>query len=93
MSIENPNKYIITYSNHFEFNGKLLSFRKRQLFDITDAPKWIKYNETAKCWIVNRKQLFLKTAQNLIINKPIKVDVTSLNWNVQCELDEVFNLE
>lgn len=91
--MQHPNTYFIIYTNHFEFNDRLLAFRKKQLFDITDTPKWIKYNEIAKCWIVNRKQLYAKTAQELIINQPIKVDVTSLNWDLQCRLEEVFYLD
>lgn len=30
--------YIITYSNHFEYNGKILAYRKKVLFDITNIP-------------------------------------------------------
>lgn len=91
--MQTPNTYFITYSNYFEFNDRLLAFRKQQLFDITNTPQWIKYNKVAKCWIVNRRQLYAKTAQELIINQPIKVDISSLNWDLQCRLDEVFHLD
>jgi hypothetical protein len=90
--MNNPNTYFITYSNHFEYDGNLYAFRKKELFCITNTPVHIPFNKVAKCWIINRKQVYQSTIQKLIINKPIKVDVTSLNWNVQCELDEVFNL-
>jgi len=37
MNTENLDKsYIITYSNWFEFNGKILAYRKKVLFDITE---------------------------------------------------------
>ena len=93
MNSNHPNKYFITYSNHFEYDNRLFAFRKKELFDITDTPKWIKYNITAKCWIINRKQVFKSTIEKLIINQPIKVDVSSLNWDLQCRFDEVFYLE
>lgn len=93
MSNENPNNYYITYSNHFEYENNLYAFRKKELFCITDIPRWIPFNKTAKCWIINRKQIFKATIEKIIIHKPIKVDVSNLNWNVQCELDEVFNLK
>ena len=92
MSINNPNTYKITYSNHFEFNNRLLAFRKQLLFDITDSPRYIALNENAKCWLVNRVQLSKQKAESLIIKKPIIVDVSNLQWYLQCELDACFNL-
>lgn len=35
--------YIITYSNWFEFNGKILAYRKKVLFDITNTPNAFLY--------------------------------------------------
>lgn len=29
----------ITYSNHFEFNGRKFAYKDKVLFDITDEPK------------------------------------------------------
>jgi hypothetical protein len=89
MNTENPN--IITYSNYFYFEGVRLSFRKKELFNITGIPKYIPYNNNG-FWIVNRKQLTKLKAKELIINKPIDVDVSDLNWHIQCHLEEVFNL-
>lgn len=92
MNTETPNNYIITYSNHFEFNGRLLAFRKKHLFDITDLPILINYNNIGNYWLINRLQLTILKAKNLIINKPINVDVSSIQWHLQIQLDEVFNL-
>jgi hypothetical protein len=89
MNTKNPN--IITYSNHFYFEGVRLAFRKKELFNISETPKYIPYNEDG-FWIVNRKQLTKLKAKELIINKPIYVDVSDLSWHIQCHLEEVFNL-
>jgi hypothetical protein len=43
----------ITYSNHFEFNGAKLAFKKQLLFDITSTPRLIPY--TNGYWLINRK--------------------------------------
>ena len=45
---ENPNKYEITYSNHFEFEGERLAFRKKLLFNISGIPKYIPFTEQIK---------------------------------------------
>lgn len=89
---ENPNIYIITYSNYLEFEGRILAFRKQQLFDITDSPKWIPFNEIAQAWIINRKQLTKTKAKELIIPKVKEVDVSNLQWYIQEQLNGVFNL-
>lgn len=55
MTEEKP--YIITYSNSFEFEGRLLAFRKRELFDVTDSPKHIPF---VGHWNINRKYASIK---------------------------------
>lgn len=93
MNTENPNnEYKITYSNSFEFEGILLAFRKKELFDISKLPIHIPFNKIANCWLIKRKQLTLSKSQYLITNKQITVDVTNLQWFKQIELDAVFNL-
>lgn len=87
MSIENP--YIIKYSNSFTFNGRLLAFRKGELFDITNTPKHIPF---VGHWNVDRKQLSFKTAESLVKNIGVEKDVTNLQWYLQEELNHVFNL-
>ena len=89
MSNKNPN--IITYSNYFYFEGVKLAFRKHELFNISNLPIHIPFNKNG-FWIVNRKQLTKLKAKELIINKPIDVDVSLLEWYQQIHLDEVFNL-
>lgn len=93
MSNENPNKYEITYSNYLEFESRLLAFRKQLLFDITETPKLIEYNNNVNAWIVNRKQLTKLKAKNTIVMKPKVVDVSNLQWYEQIKLDECFNLQ
>jgi hypothetical protein len=93
MLSEKPNnQYFITYSNSFYFEGVLLAFRKKLLFDISGLPKLIPFNENANCWIVNRKQLTLSKAKEIVKTEPKTVDVSELQWNLQINLDLVFNL-
>jgi len=92
MSDEIPNVYTITYSNHFEYEGKTLTFRKGQLFDISAMPVHIQFNEIAQAWIVNRKQLSQKKAKELVKMEPKIVDVSNLQWHIQEQLNGVFNL-
>mgnify|MGYP003602286530 CR=1 FL=1 len=90
---QNPNnEYFITYSNSFQFEGVLLAFRKKQLFNINDTPLLIPYNENCKCWIVNRKQLTISKIKELATDNPVKVDISDLQWNIQINLDHCFNL-
>lgn len=92
MSDEIPNIYKITYSNYLEFEGRVLAFRKRQLFDISEQPKHIPFNEIAHAWIVGRKQLSKSKAKELIKHEPKEVDVSNLQWYQQEQLNHVFNL-
>ncbi len=93
MNNEKPNnKYIITYTNQFYFDGLRFAFRKKELFDITNLPIHIPFNLKSNCWIINRKQLTKSKAKELIKNDPISVDVTDWQWYQQINFDEVFNL-
>lgn len=87
MTDEKP--YIITYSNWFEFEGRILAFRKQELFDITETPKHIPF---LGHWNINRKQLSKLKAKELIKNEPKQVDVSNLQWYQQEQLNHVFNL-
>lgn len=90
MNNESPCKeYIITYSNSFEFNGRLLAFRKRELFDITDTPTHIPF---IGHWNVKRKELSVSKAKELCQQKEVKKDVSNLQWHWQERLNHVFNL-
>jgi hypothetical protein len=94
MSEEKPNKeYFITYSNYLIFEGQTLAFRKKELFNITKVPKLVEFNNKANCWIINRKQLTVKKAKELLINEPKTVDVSDLQWYQQENLNHVFNLK
>lgn len=87
MNTEKP--YIITYSNSFYFNGKLLSFRNKELFDITETPKHITF---IGHWNVNRKQLSVSKAKEICRQNKVKKDVSHLQWHEQEKLNGVFNL-
>ncbi len=85
------NKYIITYTNHFTFEGRTLAFRKKLLFDITnDLPRLIPFCGTH--WNINRKQLSTSKAKELVKMENKEVDVSSLQWFEQEQLNHVFNL-
>lgn len=88
------NDYFITYSNYFKVDDKTFSFRKKELFDISDIPKKIdlKDNNGSKGYWINRNWFSLSKIKELINKQEIKVDVSSLQWHKQIELDKVFNL-
>ena len=84
----------IIYSNYFELGGKRYAFRKKVLFDVTNLPIKLDLKDNNNClgyWI-NRKWYSLSKIKNLIKNKKIIVDVSSLQWYEQINLQEVFNL-
>lgn len=87
MNTEKP--YIICYSNWFKFEGRVLAFRKQELFDITSTPKHIPF---LGHWNINRKQLSKLKAKELVINEEKQVDVSDLQWYQQEQLNHVFNL-
>jgi hypothetical protein len=78
--------YKITYSNSFEFSGRLLAFRKKELFDITEMPRCIPFNNH---WNVGRVQLSKSKAKELLTGKEVKKDVTDLSWYIQEALNHV----
>jgi hypothetical protein len=84
-------KYIITYSNYFIIEERTFSFRKKQLFDITDIPKLIQLKNNNNClgyWI-NRKWYSLSKLRDLVIKGKMIVDVSDLQWYEQINLDKV----
>ena len=93
MNIENPNnEYKITYSNSFEFEGVLLAFRKKELFNISNLPIHIPFNKLANAWLIKRKQLTLSKAKERMTNNHVTVDLSELQWYQQEQLNHVFNL-
>lgn len=87
------NEYFITYSNYLIFENQILAFRKKELFNITNIPTLIEFNQNANAWIINRKHLSKKKASELIVNEPKIVDVSNLQWYKQEQLNGVFNLK
>lgn len=88
-TLDNP--YIITYSNYFEFNGKVLAYRKKILFDITKTPValFISNNNGSNGYWINRKWLSESKIKELIKKEPIKVDISDLQWYLQEKLNNV----
>lgn len=96
MNIEtlDKEKYIITYSNHFEFNSKVLAYRKKVLFDITNTPNalFLSNNNGSHGYWINRKWLSESKIKELLKNEPKQIDVSYLQWYQQINLSEVFNI-
>lgn len=86
------NEYKITYNYTLEFEGVLLAFRKKELFNISNLPIHIPFNKSANAWLIKRKPLSLSKAKDLTTNKQVTVDVTELQWYQQEQLNHVFNL-
>lgn len=93
MSDEIINNEKITYSNWFIFCGQILSFKNKELFNITNTPKWIPFNYSSNCWIINGRQLSIEKAKDLIKHEQIHIDISDLQWSSQIELTGCFNLE
>ena len=87
------NEYFITYSNYLIFENQMLAFRKKELFNITNIPTLVNFNESANAWIINRKHLSKLKASQLLFNEPKQVDVSHLQWYQQENLNGVFNLK
>lgn len=88
------NDYFITYSNYFEIENKTFAFRKKMLFDISKIPILINLKDNNNCqgyWI-NRKWFSLSKLKPLVKTENKIVDVSELQWNLQINLDHVFNL-
>jgi len=88
------NSYFIVYSNYFELEGKTFSFRKKQLFVITNIPVLINLKDNNNCqgyWI-NRKWFSLSKLKPLVRMDKKTIDVSDLQWYDQIKLDHVFNL-
>jgi len=85
----------IAYSNHFEFSGVKLAFRKKELFNISATPKYIP--KTDNGWWIGRNLLTEAKVKEFKDNgnikaEPIKIDISSVQWFRQIELHECFNL-
>lgn len=84
----------IIYSNYFELENMIFAFRKKQLFNITNLPALLelKYNNNCLGYWINRKWFTLSKLKPLIKKEEKIVDVSSLQWYQQIQLNEVFNL-
>jgi hypothetical protein len=86
------NGYFITYSNYFEIDNKTFSFRKKQLFNITNIPILInlKDNNNSLGYWINRKWFSLSKLKTIVKIESKVVDVSFLQWYDQIKLDYVF---
>ena len=85
-------EYLITYSNYFIIEGRTFSFRKKQLFDITNIPILIELKNNNNClgyWI-NRRWYSLSRLKDLVVMEKKSVDISDLQWFEQIKLDSVF---
>ena len=88
---KNLDSYFIEYSNYFEFEGKTFSFRKKELFDITEISKYIELKNNNNCfgyWI-NRKWLSLSKIKEILKKEMKIIDVSDLQWYNQIKLYHV----
>lgn len=78
-----------------EFNGKVLAYRNKVLFDITNTPNvlFATNNNGSNGYWINRKWLSESMIKKLIKNEPKNVDVSNLQWYIQEQLNGVFNLK
>lgn len=83
-------KYIITYSNSFVFEGQTFAFRKKELFNVTEMPKIIKRSNQG--WWIGRVLLTESKVKELLTKTEVKKDITDLQWYQQEQLNNVFNL-
>lgn len=83
-------KYIITYSNSFVFEGQIFAFRKKELFNVTEMPKIIKRSNQG--WWIGRVLLTESKVKELLTKTEVKKDITDLQWYQQEQLNNVFNL-
>jgi len=86
------NSYFITYSNYFKISEKTFSFRKKQMFDITNIPDLIEQKDNNNCqgyWI-NRKWFSLSKLKPLVKIENKIINVSNLQWYQQIQLDHVF---
>ncbi len=88
------NEYFITYSNYFKIENRTFAFKNKVLFDITETPKYLelKDNNGSLGYWINRRWYSLTKIKPFIIQSPIVVDVSLLQWYQQIQLDYVFNL-
>jgi len=84
--------YII-YTNYFEFNNRMFSYRKRILFDITETPKALFCSNNKGFWgyWIDREWLNENSIKDFIIKKEIKKNVYNLEPYVIKILDEVIS--
>lgn len=87
-------EYIITYTNYFKIGNSTFAFRKRELFDISNVPVIKQQIEVSGCkgyWLIGKFHS-LSSLQKIVVVEPVKVDVSDLQWNIQIQLNHVFNL-
>lgn len=81
----------IVYTNYFEFNNRIFSYRKKILFDITDTPKALFCSNYKGFWgyWIDRQWLNENSIKDYVIKKEYKKDVSELDLYLIKNLDEV----
>lgn len=82
--------YII-YTNYFEFNNRIFSYRKKILFDITETPKALFCSSNRGFWgyWIDREWLNENSISSFIIKKEYKKEVSSEYLFIFEQLDKV----
>jgi hypothetical protein len=81
----------IIYTNYFEFNNRLFSYRKKILFDITDTPKALFCSNNRGFWgyWIDREWLNENSIKDFIIKKEYKKEVSKEYLFIIEQLDKV----
>jgi hypothetical protein len=82
--------YII-YTNYFEFNNRIFSYRKKILFDITETPKALFCSNNRGFWgyWIDREWLNENSISGFIIKKEYKKEVSKEYLFIIEQLDKV----
>lgn len=81
----------IIYTNYFEFNNRLFSYRKKILFDITDTPKALFCSNNKGFWgyWIDREWLNENSIPSFLIKKEYKKEVSKEYLFIIEQLDKV----
>lgn len=82
---------IIIYTNYFEFNNRIFSYRKKILFDITETPKalFCSSNKGFFGYWIGNEWLNENSISSFIIKKNIKKEIDNIDRYMMCQLDLV----
>lgn len=82
---------IIIYSNYIKFNNRILSYRKKVLFDITETPKalFCICNKGFFGYWIGSEWLNENQIPTMVNKRPVNKDVSNIELYLQKQLDKV----